>query len=98
MEAGGFRRASVAALVAITVTVGCAVTPAGAASLDAAGTHVVAFSDTHRTPVASLVPLELTTLQRLYCAGKGDRAASCHSPRRCGWRGVSWARTRTGVD
>ena len=46
---------------------------ASAASLDAAGTTVVAFSDTHSSPFSSELPLELSSIRQQYCAGSGDQ-------------------------
>jgi hypothetical protein len=76
MVIGGWRRWGAAIVVTLSVVFAGAAAPAGATSLDAAGTHIVAFADTHQTPFASLLPFELSTLQRLYCTGKGDRGGN----------------------
>jgi tetratricopeptide (TPR) repeat protein len=47
--------------------------PAHAGSIDAAGTRIFAFGDSHASPFAALVPSDLAQLQRTYCGGKGDR-------------------------
>ena len=63
----------IVALGALIVALGVPVWPgaAGAASLDAAGTTILAFSDTSPLPLPAPLNTELASLRSLYCAGTG---------------------------
>jgi len=73
MKWSGFRGVGcVIALVGAVAALAFAAGPAGAGSVDAAGTTIVAFVDTHQPSSATVSPFVLTMYRQRYCAGKGD--------------------------
>lgn len=66
-------RGCVVALVSTVAALAFAAGPVGARSLDAAGTTIVAFADTHQPSVSTASPFVLTMLRQRYCRGSGER-------------------------